>query len=621
MAVTTQPSTPVGAAVAPVAQRAKNALRRLAMDKLEPTPENYAIAYRMESGGARPAALPPEALGLVQRLAGRAMGDDGEARAINFCKALAEAQWDRADSLLGDSGPDGRQLAALIDRVVRGVERGGRQWTLARKKDSLQRVLDGSRSDARRMQQRLGQLMARWESDTPDDAVETELAASLGLAARREPDSQIAGPNGGLEAMTAPAAVPTSSAAAMASAPANPIPALAWGRLLTELVATVTEALPATEVSGKAAAQQLGDLAQRIQGLGATPDLVDEMVTHCEGTRRLLQHRHHLVEQLGQLCHELTASLTELAEDDSWAKGQCDAMRVTLEDGITARGVKSVTELLRNTRGRQSQMRLERNRARDALKSLINRMLGELGELGSQTGRFHESVGRYADVIEQSESLETLTGVVREMVEESHTVQALVAMTRQRLNEEHTKASGLTQRVNELEGELQRLSGEVSTDQLTQVANRRGLLRDFEVARARADRQGASLAMGLLDIDNFKRLNDELGHNAGDEALKSLAALVKNSLRPSDTVARYGGEEFVVLLPDTSTADAQMILTRLQRTLSGGLFMHEQKNVMVTFSAGVTGYRKAERIEDSLERADQALFEAKRTGKNRTCAA
>ena len=586
-----------------VAQCAKNALRRLALDKLEPTPENYAAAYRMESGGARPAALPAEALGLVQRLALRAMGDEGEARAANFCKALAEAQWDRADSLLGESGPDGRQLAALIDRVVRGMERGGRQWTLARKKDSMQRVLDGSRSDARRMQQRLGQLMARWESDTPDDTVEMEETASVEPAARKEVDLQSARPSHDLDAA------------------ATPVTVLAWDRLLTQLVRTLTEALPQSEASAKAAAHDIAELAQRIQGLGATEQLVDEMTTQCEGARRLLQHRHHLVEQLGSLCHELTASLTELAEDDSWAKGQCDAMRVTLGDGITSRGVKSVTELLRTTRNRQGEMRLERSRARDALKSLINRMLSELGELGSHTGRFHDSIGRYADVIEQSESLETLTGVVREMVEESHSVKTLVALTQQRLTDEHTKASDLTQRVNALEGELHRLSGEVSTDQLTQVANRRGLLRDFEIARSRADRHGETLAMGLLDIDNFKRLNDELGHNAGDEALRTLAALVKKSLRPSDTVARYGGEEFVVLLPDTPVADAQTILTRLQRTLSGGLFMHEQKNVMVTFSAGVTAYRKAERIEDTLERADQALFEAKRNGKNRTCIA
>ncbi|MBC8058806.1 MAG: GGDEF domain-containing protein, partial [Rhizobiales bacterium] len=87
----------------------------------------------------------------------------------------------------------------------------------------------------------------------------------------------------------------------------------------------------------------------------------------------------------------------------------------------------------------------------------------------------------------------------------------------------------------------------------------------------------------------------------------------------TDHVARYGGEEFVVLLPDTPPEDAQQILTRLQRSLTGGLFMHEQKQVFVTFSAGVTAYRSGERIEDALERADQALYEAKRSGKNRTC--
>jgi diguanylate cyclase len=207
------------------------------------------------------------------------------------------------------------------------------------------------------------------------------------------------------------------------------------------------------------------------------------------------------------------------------------------------------------------------------------------------------------------------------MVEESRTVQALVQQTQSRLQEQHSKASGLTQRVSELEQEMQRLSDEVCTDQLTQVANRRGLLQAFEVERARVERAGAPLAIGLLDIDNFKRLNDELGHGAGDEALKSLAALIGKTLRPTDMVARYGGEEFVVLLPDTPVDEAQVILTRLQRTLTGGLFMHEQKQVFVTFSAGVTSYHLPERIEDALERADQALYDAKRTGKNRTCLA
>jgi diguanylate cyclase len=93
----------------------------------------------------------------------------------------------------------------------------------------------------------------------------------------------------------------------------------------------------------------------------------------------------------------------------------------------------------------------------------------------------------------------------------------------------------------------------------------------------------------------------------------------QQTLRPTDRVARYGGEEFVVLLPQTPATEGEQVLTRLQRSLTGGLFMHKDKQIFVTFSAGVTGYRPDERIEDSLERTDQALYEAKRTGKNRTC--
>jgi diguanylate cyclase len=142
--------------------------------------------------------------------------------------------------------------------------------------------------------------------------------------------------------------------------------------------------------------------------------------------------------------------------------------------------------------------------------------------------------------------------------------------------------------------------------------------------RDRVDREGeaaAPLAVGILDIDNFKKLNDTLGHAAGDTALKSLAEKVTGWLRPVDHLARFGGEEFVVLLPDTPVNEAQQALTRLQRQLSSALFVHDGKEVFVTFSAGVSAYRKGEALEVALERADEALYVAKRTGKNRTCIA
>jgi diguanylate cyclase len=379
------------------------------------------------------------------------------------------------------------------------------------------------------------------------------------------------------------------------------------------------QALPARDGANQELARELASLVERIDREGASAALADDADALVRRVERVLQHRHHLFDQLGKLCQELTSSLTEIAEDGSWVKGQCEAMTLKLEEGLSARGVRAVSDMLHHARVRQGEVRGEREKARDALKSLITQMLAELGELGSKTGNFHESVGRYAEVIEKSDSLESLTGVVREMVAESRAVQTLVQQTQERLQEEHSKATGLTQRVVELEDEMKRLSDEVSTDQLTQIANRRGLMQAFEVERARLERNGGELSIGLLDIDNFKRLNDELGHSAGDEALKSLAAVVSKTLRPTDRVARYGGEEFVVLLPQTPASEGEQVLTRLQRSLTGGLFMHKDKQIFVTFSAGVTGYRPDERIEDSLERADQALYEAKRTGKNRTC--
>ncbi|CAG1019842.1 Response regulator PleD [Burkholderiaceae bacterium] len=596
----------------PPAQLAKAALRRLVIAKLEPTPENYAHAYQQEMGSSVPAAaLPERAQRLIDKLAARAL--EGEAAGA-LGAAMAEGRWEQAERLLEAQDDGGEQLAELIDRIVRGVERRSRQWTPGRKKDSLHRVLAGSRGDAGRLQQRLRQLVTSWDTESPDgvDPGSSGDTMPMPLPGDTMPAALDEAP---LQRMTL---APT-PATAPATAPAEDSAQLEWNRVVTSLEGSVRHALPTAENDSRTLAEAIADATRRIQIEGATPLLAQELSMLCQRADRVLQHRHHLLEQMGQLCRDLTASLTDLAEDDSWAKGQCDAMRLKIEEGLTARGVKSVSELLNTTRERQSQLRLERQRARDALKSLINRMLSELDELGSQTGRFHESVGRYADVIEKADSLESLAGVVREMVEETRTVQALVSQTQQRLHDEHTKASGLTERVNELESELRRLSEEVSTDQLTQIANRRGLLNAFEAERSRMERTGSTLCIGLLDIDNFKRLNDELGHSVGDEALRSLAAVVSRTLRPTDLTARYGGEEFVVLLPDTPVEEGQLILTRLQRSLSGGLFMHEQRQVFVTFSAGVTAYKLGERIEDALERADQALYEAKRTGKNRTC--
>ena len=599
-------------AAATPAQIAKGALRRLASQQLEPTPEHFARAYAQEAGQppAEP-GVPARAKPQLERLVARWP----EAQRDDIVAALCDGRYDdlqrtldRANAGLG--GPS-VEWATLIERMARGLDRGGRHWTSARKKQSLQRVLDGSRSDAARLQQRLGQLLNAWDDDKPAGDVEPSGLAPLDEAS----DTHDVPRSSAAVANSAAQPVPT---AAASSAQANDS---GWHAVLHEVRSTLGSALPRERPDAAALADALAAAAQRLADEGPHAALVTEIAQLCEQARAHLSHRHHLLDELTLLCRSMTDSLGELAEDQSWARGQCDALRERLGEGLSVRGVHAAAELLTATRARQHELRQQRESARDALKAMIQHMLAELAELGQHTGRFSDNVQRYAQTIEQADSLQGLAGVVQEMVAETRAVHAVVDGARERLSREHARASELEERVRELEGELRRLSDEVSTDALTQVANRRGLLQAFEAESSRAQREGAALAVGLIDIDNFKKLNDSLGHAAGDEALKALAATVKQSLRPMDHVARFGGEEFVVLLPATTRDDGQALLARLQRQLSASLFMHEGREVFVTFSAGVTALRAGEALDAALERADRALYEAKRSGKNRTCIA
>ena len=610
-------STPAsGAAVSP-AQLAKGALRRLALAKLEPTPAHYARAYAEEAGAALPpeGSLPARAKPQIDRLVMR-VTDDASLRG-ELASALMEARFDDLQRALDRSAEaaaaHARSWAMLIDRLARGLQRGARHWTGARKKDSLQRVLDGSRSDAQRLQQRLGQLITTWEQDQPDADVHTAPAPLPAL-----PGEVVAMPS--LQADLA-----------------NPVLQLALAdhhpRIVDALQITVRAGLPAGEPRALELADALATLAARVASEGATPQLADAVAAVCQRARCLLGLRHELVDELMALCQSLTQGLADETEAplDSPIALAANHLQQRLGGGHSARAVRAARHLLDDTRSRQRALRSERLLARDAIKQMVNEVLQALGGLASATGHFSDKVGSYAQAISAADSLASLADVVQALATESHTVHALVAAARDRLSAEHARATSLQSRVQALEDELRRVHGELTTDVLTQVANRRGLALAFDREKARAERAAeagtangapvAPLALGLLDIDNFKKLNDNLGHAAGDVALQSLALRVKDWLRPVDHLARFGGEEFVVLLPATTLDEASAVLTRLQRQLSASLFMHQGREVFVTFSAGVTAWRPGETMEAALGRADEGLYEAKRSGKNRTCIA
>jgi two-component system cell cycle response regulator len=158
-----------------------------------------------------------------------------------------------------------------------------------------------------------------------------------------------------------------------------------------------------------------------------------------------------------------------------------------------------------------------------------------------------------------------------------------------------------------------------STDSLTGVLNRRALSEKIEQEMDRAARYASLLTLMMVDIDNFKQINDTYGHLAGDRILKQLATLLKRELRSPDTVARYGGEEFVVLLPETTTTESRNFAERVLKRVAGYDFGEPGRPVRVTISIGLAAYpnEKVTDGESLLRLADHNLYRAKSDGRNR----
>jgi diguanylate cyclase (GGDEF)-like protein len=157
------------------------------------------------------------------------------------------------------------------------------------------------------------------------------------------------------------------------------------------------------------------------------------------------------------------------------------------------------------------------------------------------------------------------------------------------------------------------------TDPLTSCFNRRALMEKLEQEMDRAARYATMLTGMMIDIDNFKQINDTHGHLVGDRVLKQLANLLKREQRSVDIVARYGGEEFVVLLPETTAAESRNFAERILRRVATHDFGETGKPVRVTISVGIASYPD-ERVTDGeslLRLADNHLYRAKNDGRNR----
>jgi diguanylate cyclase (GGDEF)-like protein len=183
------------------------------------------------------------------------------------------------------------------------------------------------------------------------------------------------------------------------------------------------------------------------------------------------------------------------------------------------------------------------------------------------------------------------------------------------------RLSNLRERVRSQRSELRDALGRIqelaTRDELTGLVNRRHMQLLLEQERQRSVRAGHPYSVALLDIDRFKRVNDEHGHAAGDVVLKAFAREALGCLRMSDVLARWGGEEFVVMMPDTRHAFARIGAERLRERIAAATVRVGDVTIRVTVSIGLTEHRAGETVSDTLARADGALYDAKTQGRDR----
>jgi diguanylate cyclase len=173
----------------------------------------------------------------------------------------------------------------------------------------------------------------------------------------------------------------------------------------------------------------------------------------------------------------------------------------------------------------------------------------------------------------------------------------------------------------ELEQALEQIRLLATQDELTGLFNRRHMTALLDHQRAQQQRSGVPICLVLIDIDLFKRINDTHGHQAGDTVLRRFAQAGRGALRASDVLARWGGEEFLLMLPDTTAAQALVCVERLRASVANLCFDDIAPGLAVTFSAGLSLCADADRLDTAIEAADQAMYRAKTQGRNCTVSA
>jgi|694.fasta_scaffold77166_2 diguanylate cyclase len=581
---------------------ARETLRGLVSRKIPPTPDNYRALYLEISGAPAVATFPErEFKSLLANLPRASPEQNRFAR--QFEGAIAKEKWESVGAVLAEflakSGADQPHWPGLIRDLVQQLEAHHAGLTAARKKEALEHVLSGSgTSDL--LLSRLQSLIRSWGQNSPGSRPEASAPEAVPSAAV----------NAAVAALTA----------TVGKSPVQPV----WQGGIVDLRELVAQLLDNTLSIVLRDKPELAREASEIAVSVRAAQHADALIGLSERLKKLCYRAHFIAEDQAELSTALlhlvqliVENIGELVVEDQWLTGQIKVVRDLALQPLDLRRLDDLERRMKDVIVRQSSLKKSLNEARDRLKLMLATFVDRLADFAETTSEYHGKIESCSEKISKAKDISELTDVLGDVMRETRAVQINTARSRDELSAMRSRVSESEQAVARLQNELSSASELVRHDPLTGALNRRGLDEAMEKEVGRLRRQGGTLSLALLDVDNFRKLNEIQGHSAGDAALAHLATVVRDTVRPQDTLARSDGEQFVVLLPGTSIDEAVIVMTRVQRELTRSIFMNKNERILITFSCGVAEAENAEAVDETMKRADAAMYLAKRAGKNR----
>jgi len=579
---------------------ARETLKTLAARKMLPTPDNYTKIYAEIGGIAAEENRGAEKVlhGIADHLA---QTPKSAPVGLALKKVIGVEDWDQClkeiEKLLPkQDGESTQSWSDLIRDLLRQLETPHKGLTITRKKEGLETVLKRFTANPEALFDKLNGLIHSW--------------AVSPVAAVTEIDSVTPAASGSVTA------VPASAAAHHIPGEEAGMPAR-LAELLAQTLQGILGALPELAQEVQALVQQVRDIKTPEQLTAFAKQLRQFLIkTELRAGDNAKVH-----EGLVRLLRLLVENVGEMVEDEDWLHGQVAILQEIITKPIDRHAIADAERGLRDAIIKQGMLKQSLSEAKITLKHLMTTFIDRLGEITEKTGDYHQKIEVYSSKIGKSNNITELSHLLEDIMQDTRVIQASALRSHEELVGTRRQVQEAEAKIKKLEQELAQISELVHQDQLTGALNRHGLDEAFDREATRADRSHVPVCVALLDIDNFKRLNDTMGHQAGDRALVHLSQVIKEALRPSDTVARYGGEEFVIVLPGIGIEEATATVERLQRELTKKFFLHENDRVLITFSAGVALRAPQEPQEDVIGRADKAMYQAKKTGKNRVVVA